>query len=244
MKLREKMNKDIKGYIFDFGGTLDTGGCHWGKFIWHSYERNAVPVDWESFREAYVYAERELGKGDIIRCEHTFHDTLAIKLRLQMDYLRGHGALKREEVDVPATCDLLLDDVYMAARKQIEESKDVLAVLSRRVPLVLVSNFYGNLPTVIHEMGLDGCFQKVVESAAVGIRKPDPRIFSLALSDLGLPGSDVVVVGDSLKNDILPADSLGCQTVWLKGEGWNNDSYLPPLQTRVVASLSELTDDI
>ena len=33
-----------KGYIFDYGGTLDTGGNHWGKVIWHAYQYLGVPV--------------------------------------------------------------------------------------------------------------------------------------------------------------------------------------------------------
>lgn len=24
--------------LFDFGGTLDTAGCHWGKFLWYAYK--------------------------------------------------------------------------------------------------------------------------------------------------------------------------------------------------------------
>ncbi|MDY3670437.1 MAG: HAD family hydrolase, partial [Prevotella sp.] len=48
----------IKGYIFDFGGTLDTAGCHWGQMLWHAYQRQQIPVSEEQFREAYVYAER------------------------------------------------------------------------------------------------------------------------------------------------------------------------------------------
>lgn len=34
----------IKGFIFDYGGTLDTRGNHWGKVLWHGYERTGVPV--------------------------------------------------------------------------------------------------------------------------------------------------------------------------------------------------------
>ena len=30
--------------LFDFGGTLDTAGCHWGKFLWYAYKRNGIPV--------------------------------------------------------------------------------------------------------------------------------------------------------------------------------------------------------
>ena len=44
----------IKGYIFDYGATLDTAGQHWGKVLWHAYERQQVPVNEAYFREAYV----------------------------------------------------------------------------------------------------------------------------------------------------------------------------------------------
>ena len=37
---------------------------------------------------------------------------------------------------------------------------------------------------------------------------------------LGLPAAEVLVVGDSLRKDILPAEEAGCKTLWLKGKGW------------------------
>ena len=75
----------IKGYIFDYGGTLDTGGHHWGKVIWHAYERQQVPVSEAQFREAYVHGERTLGKNPIIQPDFTFRRTLEEKLRLQFE---------------------------------------------------------------------------------------------------------------------------------------------------------------
>ena len=74
---------------------------------------------------------------------------------------------------------------------------------------------------VLHEFGFDGLFQQVIESAAVGIRKPDERIFLLAIEALGLQPDEVAVVGDSIKNDIEPAHRIGCHTIWYKGEQWN-----------------------
>ena len=79
----------IKGYIFDYGGTLDTGGNHWGKVIWHAYERQHVPVTEQQFREAYVYAERTLGKNPIIQPDFTFRQTLEKKLQLQLEFLNS-----------------------------------------------------------------------------------------------------------------------------------------------------------
>ena len=38
-----------------------------------------------------------------------------------------------------------------------------------------------------------------------------------------LAPEEVLVVGDSLRKDIEPAESLGCQVLWLKGKGWTDD---------------------
>lgn len=86
--------------------------------------------------------------------------------------------------------------------------------------MVLVSNFYGNIGVVLREFGLDHLFSDVIESAVVGVRKPDPKIYQLGVEALGLDAADVTVVGDSYRKDIVPAKSLGCHTVWMKGEGW------------------------
>ena len=233
----------MKGYLFDYGGTLDTAGCHWGKFIWHGYERCLVPVAWEDFREVYVLTERKLGKGEDILPSFTFRKTLETKLRMQLSFLRERQALPQEYQAEEALA-ALLDDLYGEVRRQMDVSRQVLRKLSERAPVALVSNFYGNLPTVVEEMRIADCFQTVVESAAVGIRKPAPQLFQLALERLGLQAEETIVVGDSLKNDILPARSLGCQAAWLKGEGWNNDDYTPPAGTREITSLTQLVDNL
>lgn len=210
---------DTKGYIFDYGGTLDTGGCHWGKRIWHAYEKCHVPVGEELFRDAYVYAERELGRNPIIQPDYTFRKTLDVKLRIEMEYISE----KQPGFDTRLWHDAVLDELYEATREETACSLRVLKVLKERRPMVLVSNFYGNIATVLHEFGLDGIFDSIVESAVVGIRKPDPRIFSLGVEALGMKPEDVTVVGDSYDKDIVPARKAGCRTVWMKGEGWTDD---------------------
>jgi haloacid dehalogenase superfamily, subfamily IA, variant 3 with third motif having DD or ED/haloacid dehalogenase superfamily, subfamily IA, variant 1 with third motif having Dx(3-4)D or Dx(3-4)E len=89
--------------------------------------------------------------------------------------------------------------------------------------MVLVSNFYGNVNAVLKDFGIFDCFDTVVESAVVGIRKPDPKIFELGVNELNLPADEVVVIGDSYSKDIVPATKIGCKTIWLKGLGWEKD---------------------
>ena len=222
-----------EGWLFDYGGTLDTGGQHWGKVLWHAYERHNVPVTEQQFREAYVHAERTLGKNPIIQPADTFRKTLETKLRLQLEFLGK---------DDESSLQSVLDDVYTRAVQQTAHSREVLLKLKRRCPLVLVSNFYGNLSTVLLEFGLDGIFDAVVESAVVGVRKPDPRIFLMGVEALKLPPSKVTAVGDSLEKDVIPARQVGCHTVWLQGEGWTPYDSSAQEADRVMRSLDELLD--
>ena len=200
-----------QGFIFDYGGTLDTGGVHWREVIWQAYERHQVPVTSEQFREAYVAVERQLGAQPLVKPDFTFRQTLELKVRLQLEYLIGQGLEPSAMAQYHA---VLVDDLYALAKRETAHSVAVLRQLPD-VPKVLVSNFYGNLSVVLHEFGFDGCFQQVIESAVVGIRKPDPQIFQLGIEALGMSPEEVTVVGDSLENDILPARQLGCRAVWL-----------------------------
>ena len=219
----------IKGYIFDYGGTLDTGGQHWGKVIWHAYERQQVPVTEEAFREAYVHAERTLGKNPIIQPDFTFRRTLEEKIRIELDFL-----------GLPQYQQAVVDDLYAITCRETTKSRQVLLQLKQQYPMVLVSNFYGNIATVLKEFKLDGIFDTIIESAVVGVRKPDPQIFTLGVEALGMQPDEVVVVGDSMDKDIIPAGKAGCHTVWFKGEGWTNDPVDESPAEIVITDLTQI----
>ena len=226
----------MKGYIFDYGGTLDTGGQHWGKVIWHAYERQQVPVTEEAFRAAYVHAERTLGKNPIIQPDFTFYKTIETKIRIQLEYLQEQSQLSI----VNSQLSTLTDDLYAITCAETAKSRQVLLQLKQQYPMVLVSNFYGNIATVLKEFKLDGIFDTIIESAVVGVRKPDPQIFTLGVEALGMRPDEVVVVGDSMDKDIIPASKAGCHTVWFKGEGWTNDPVDESAAEKVITDLTQI----
>ncbi len=229
----------LKGYIFDYGGTLDTGGQHWGKVIWHAYERQQVPVSEEAFRDAYVHAERTLGRNPIIQPDFTFYKTIETKIRIQLEYLQE----KNDVSSVSSYLKPLTDSLYEATVKETAKSRQVLLQLKQQYPMVLVSNFYGNIATVLKEFKLDGIFDKIIESAVVGVRKPDPQIFTLGVEALGMRPDEVVVVGDSMDKDIIPAGKAGCHTVWFKGEGWTNDPVDESPAGKVITDLTQILEN-
>jgi len=229
-----------EGWIFDFGGTIDTDGCHWGQMLWHAYERLGMGVKERHFRDAYVYGERALERNPLIKSEYSFRKTLEIKLRLELENLCLTGRWNADERAFQATQQRLADDLYQRTQATIARNAAILRQIKRGKPMALVTNFYGNMPTVLEEFGLTDLFDHVIESAAVGIRKPDQRIFRLAIDALGLPAEQIVSVGDSFYKDIEPSKQLGCKTVWLKGEGWTAKRYDENFPDKVVTSLAEL----
>ena len=209
----------IKGIIFDYGGTLDSRGVHWSEVLWQGYQQAEVPIDKETFRAAYVEGERALARERIILPQDNFHELLRKKVALEISYLPDHPDNRTREHWV----DVIAAYCNNAAQKCINEALPVLEQLQESYPMMLVSNFYGNIDEVVRCYGIRHLFKGIIESAVVGVRKPNPTLFRLGVDALELPAEQVLVVGDSLRKDILPAEQLGCQTLWLKGKGWSAD---------------------
>ncbi len=212
---------NIKGIIFDYGGTIDSRGDHWSEIIWSGYCQSDVKITKEQFREAYVYAERELARVKHIYPEDDFHQLLLVKMRLELGWLAENGSVEQSEVEPLAIA--IAKYCNDSALECENQAREVIEQLYERFPLVLVSNFYGNVESVLRRFNLHQYFIKIIESAVVGVRKPDPAIFQLGVDALNLAAEDVLVIGDSYKKDILPARAIGCKALWIKGRCWSDD---------------------
>ena len=213
----------IKGIIFDYGGTLDSRGVHWSEVLWQGFLHAEIPVTKEAFREAYVEAERALARERIILPGDNFHALLHKKVTLEVSYLTH---LSADDEKRQQWVNQVADYCDKAARDCIDEARPMLEQLHNRYPMMLVSNFYGNIDEVLRDYGIRHLFKGIIESAVVGVRKPNPTLFRLGVDALELNSEDVLVVGDSLRKDIEPAEKLGCQVLWLKGKGWTEEEDL------------------
>ncbi len=64
-------------------------------------------------------------------------------------------------------------------------------------------------------LGLQDAFDMVIVSREVGLSKPDPQIYRLALEQLGLSAADTLFVGDSPLNDAAGPQRVGMRAAWL-----------------------------
>ena len=273
---------DIKGIIFDYGGTLDTRGDHWSEVLWQGYEHfgigvaddeevePGVSIHKQAFRDAYVYGERALAVNPIVTPDFHFEDILREKLILELNFLAGKELLETGKddsekqaklgnpgKDSEASSESLFLSLSDSEIRQIavdmaryinsktlallNENRQVLEHLKQAgYPMVLVSNFYGNINQVLKDAEIDGYFKEVIESAVVGVRKPNPAIFALGVCALDLPASQVLVVGDTYGKDIIPAHKLGCHTLWIKGLQWEEKKVDESIPDGIIKKLSEM----
>ena len=220
---------DIKALLFDYGGTLDTNGRHWSNVLFEGFNHAQVPVSEDQFREAYVFAERELAKTPIIHPNDDFLTLLRKKINIEtqqlvkLEYWKTNETYRKNRTEVIAHyCDNIVRD-------NLQITRPILQKLKEKYKLILVTNFYGNISAVLRAYELN-FFDTIIESAVVGVRKPDPVIWQLGVDKAKCPANQTVAIGDAFKKDILPANQIGCNTIWLKGETWqpeNNDESIP-----------------
>jgi HAD superfamily hydrolase (TIGR01509 family) len=92
----------------------------------------------------------------------------------------------------------------------------VLALLSQRYKLGIIANQNPGAVFRLEQYGLRKYFEVVVTSDEAGIKKPDPRIYRLALEQANCPPAQAVMIGDRLDNDIFPAKQLGMRTIRIR----------------------------
>ncbi|HUX07208.1 MAG TPA: HAD family hydrolase [Acidobacteriota bacterium] len=111
----------------------------------------------------------------------------------------------------------------------------LLADLRNKYKLALVTNF--DHPPHLHQYlpttGLAEVFDVIVISAEVGVRKPSPGIFEIALERTGLDASNVIYVGDSPADDVPGALEAGIKPVLISRSGsfFSNDFEAPKEKT-------------
>ncbi len=91
---------------------------------------------------------------------------------------------------------------------------EVLEYLKGRYRLHIITNGFEEVQfRKLRNSRIDGYFQEVVNSDRAGVKKPDPRIFRMALEATGIAPEQGVMIGDSLEADIKGAKSVGLQAL-------------------------------
>jgi HAD superfamily hydrolase (TIGR01509 family) len=104
----------------------------------------------------------------------------------------------------------------------------------RGLKLGLISNCSSEVGELWEDSPFAGRFDAVILSADVGISKPDPRIFRLALERLGVEAGEAIFVGDGEAGELPGAEAVGMRAVQVGDrDGWHGER---------IAGLGDLRD--
>jgi len=115
------------------------------------------------------------------------------------------------------------------------DAATVLAgVRARGVIVGVISNSNGMVRAIMEAAGLDRHLDLVLDSGVVGVEKPDPRIFHLALEAAGVPAAAATYVGDLYSVDVIGARRAGLDAVLLDPRG-----HWGPRDCRIARGLAD-----
>jgi HAD superfamily hydrolase (TIGR01509 family) len=210
---------------------LDAGGIlvhpNWSR-VSETLERHGVPVTAEALSAAEPRAKQRLD------CDETIQAT--------NDEQRGwtYFDLVLTEAGVPLTASTAAALLELNAYHQrfnlwetvLDDVLPTLAALrARGLQLVVVSNANGTLLSVLTRLGLAEALDVIFDSHVVGIEKPDPRFFRLALERSGARAETTVHVGDLYHVDVVGARSAGVAAILLDAGGLYADYDCPRVRT-------------
>ncbi|MBR4432483.1 MAG: YjjG family noncanonical pyrimidine nucleotidase [Paludibacteraceae bacterium] len=112
---------------------------------------------------------------------------------------------------------------------------EVVRELAKKYPLTIISNGFKEVQYYkFAHSGLAECFAHTIISEEVGINKPQPGIFQIALEKNGVGAEEAIMIGDSYSSDIQGAKNAGIDQIWLhQGEADETATY-------IVSELSEV----
>ncbi|MDR3575739.1 MAG: HAD family hydrolase [Anaerolineaceae bacterium] len=144
---------------------------------------------------------------------------------------------------------LALDSLYKITQTHWKVEADArpaiedLHACGYRMGLVSNAGDAKDALTLFDKTRLRAFFEVAIISAEVGVRKPAPRIFELALKQMNVPPQQAVMVGDTLGADILGARNAGLSSVWItrRADSPDNRAHEDTIQPdATITALSEL----
>lgn len=192
------MERDLRGILLDLDGTLySREDAFWS---WIEMELRAAQASERLDRERVARLDQR-GRGD---------------KRALLDYLDSVFRWRQTEQERLLRFQKGIGEAVRLAPGVTES----LTRIAGRFKLGLISNGTGGTQRAkLKALTVEALFDPVVISEEVGLRKPDPRIFELAITDWRVSPGSVLFVGDDPIADISGAKAAGMRALQVGLEG-------------------------
>jgi putative hydrolase of the HAD superfamily len=236
---------DIRAVAFDVNGTLvriltDEGMEQIFRSAAHFLTYQGIDVHRHQVRQLYFGTLREQQRTSPE--EHPEFDAVGIWRSIidgnATDFTRTLPAGKLEQMPL-----FLAEMSRGISRRRLglyPHVREVLDVLRERYPLAVVTDAQSaHTRGELHKVGLLDYFDPIVISGDHGYRKPDRRLFQLALDEIGVAAENAVYVGNDMHRDIFGAREAGMTTVLFESDQ-GTSAYLDCVPDYRITDLRDL----
>ncbi len=102
----------------------------------------------------------------------------------------------------------------------LDSAVEAVQKLAQKYPLALISDTAWTPGRVLRQIFANykilDCFRVLIFSGEVGVTKPHPQMFRLALNGLGVQARECLHVGDLQRTDIAGAKAVGIHAAWIR----------------------------
>jgi putative hydrolase of the HAD superfamily len=215
---------DIRAVAFDVNGTLvriltDDGMEQIFRSIAHFLTYQGIDLHRHQVRDLYFAHMKEQQQASPE--EHPEFDAVGIWRSIiqehQTAFTRALPAGKLEQMP------LFLAEMYRGISRcrlrLCPHVREVLDVLRERYLLAVVTDAQSAYARAeLHKVGLLDYFDPIVVSGDHGYRKPERRLFQLALDQMGVAAEHALYVGNDMHRDIFGAQQAGMTTVMVESD--------------------------
>jgi putative hydrolase of the HAD superfamily len=215
---------DIQAIGFDVNGTLvdiltEDDMPQIFRAAGHFLTYQGIDLRRHQVRDLYFQTMKEQQKSsletypefDVVRIWQSIIDSQAT------DFTRALDAGKRKQMAL-----FLAELTRGIARRRLRlkpHVREVLDALRGTFPLALVTDAQSAYARgELHRVGLLDYFDPIIVSGDHGFRKPDRRLFQLALDGMGVPAENTLYVGNDMHRDVYGAREAGLRTVMFESD--------------------------
>jgi len=210
---------DIRAVAFDVNGTLieiltDEGMQEIFRAAGHYLTYQGIDLRRHQVRDLYFQLMKDQQRTSAE--EHPEFDAVGIWRQIvqdnMTDFTRSLPVEKLEQI--PLFLAELCRGISRRRLRLYPHVREVLDVLRARLPLAVVTDAQSAFARgEMHKVGILDYFDPIIISGDYGYRKPDKRLFELALDGMGVDAECTLFVGNDMHRDIYGAHQVGMTTV-------------------------------
>ena len=204
--MKSKKRKKLKALLFDFGGTLAFLDF---ELLAREFSRDGRKLDALALEHA-EYAGRAAIDQHLISEGNSQATSAAYELFFR-GWMKAAGIPEEEFRECAAKFSAIHREATLWRVVRPGTFEALEAFKSAGYRLAIVSNAEGQVEADVKRFGLAPFFDVIIDSHIVGVAKPDPRIFQVALERMGVAPDEVRFAGDIYSIDVEGARAAGIE---------------------------------